>query len=94
MARPGPLVNNGPAQRPMKNIGPASSRWLAAVGIHSLDDLRAIGVVNAYALVRGHGYNASLNLLWALQGAVTDVHWSRVPPHIKQELRQRLKDLS
>lgn len=78
----------------MKNIGPASAKWLAAVGIHTVDDLSALGVINAYTLVRAHGYNANLNLLWALQGAVMDIHWARIPAHIKLELRQRLKEIS
>lgn len=76
----------------MLNIGPASTRWLAAVGIHTLEDLRKVGVVNAYNLVRAQGYNATLNLLWALQGAVTDVHWTEIPDAVKQDLKRRLKD--
>ncbi|MDH4149591.1 MAG: TfoX/Sxy family protein [Betaproteobacteria bacterium] len=64
----------------MRNIGPVSAQWLAAVGIHTVDGLHALGAINAYALVRAHGYNANLNLLWALQGALTDVHSTRIPP--------------
>ena len=78
----------------MRNIGPVSAQWLAAVGIHTVDGLHALGAINAYALVRAHGYNANLNLLWALQGALTDVHWTRIPARTKQELRQRLKEIS
>ncbi len=76
----------------IKNIGPVSSRWLAAVGIHTLDDLREVGVLNAYNLVRSHGYNANLNLLWALQGATMNLHWTRIPQSVKQDLRLRLKE--
>jgi len=76
----------------VKNIGPVSGQWLAAVGIHTLDDLRSVGVLNAYNLVKAHGYNANLNLLWALQGALLDVHWTRIPARIKQELLERLKE--
>jgi hypothetical protein len=42
--------------------------------------------------VRGHGYNATLNLLWALQGALMEVHWTEVPESVKRQLRQRLKE--
>jgi DNA transformation protein len=75
----------------LRNIGPTSSRWLAAVGIHTLDDLKQIGVVNAYNLVKLHGYNATLNLLWALQGAFTGVHWTKVPERVKRQLKARLE---
>jgi len=76
----------------MKNIGPVSGQWLAAVGIHTLDDLKSVGVLNAYNLVKSHGYNANRNLLWALQGALLDVHWTRIPARTKQELLERLKE--
>ena len=80
-----------PSSARLRNIGPTSSRWLVAIGIHTLDDLRQVGVVNAYNLVKAHGYNATLNLLWALQGALMGVHWSKVPERVKQQLKARLE---
>jgi DNA transformation protein len=76
---------------PLRNIGPTSLRRLAAVGIHTLDDLKQVGVVNAYNLVKAHGYHATLNLLWALQGALMGVHWAKVPARVKQQLKARLE---
>lgn len=76
----------------MRNIGPKSTQWLAAIGIHTLDDLRETGVVTAYNLLRAHGYKATLNLVWALQGALLNVHWQDVPEAVKQDLRKRIKE--
>lgn len=76
---------------PLRNIGPTSARWLAAIGIRSLDVLRQVGVVNAYNLVKAHGHSATLNLLWALQGALMGVHWTQVPQRVKQQLKARLE---
>ena len=76
----------------MPNLGPVSAQWLAAVGIHTLEDLRKVGVVNAYNLVRAQGYNATLNLLWALQGALTNTPWNALPESIKDELKRRIKE--
>jgi len=73
------------------NLGPTSSKWLAAVGIHDRGDLEAVGVINAYNLCKAHGYNVSLNLLWALQAALLDMPWTRLPADIKDQLRQRLE---
>lgn len=73
------------------NLGPTSSRWLAAVGIHNRRDLEAVGVINAYNLCKAHGYNVSLNLLWALQAALMDIKWTQLPADIKDQLRQRLE---
>jgi hypothetical protein len=74
------------------NLGPASTAWLAAVGIHDRRDLERVGVINAYNLCKAHGYNVSLNLLWALQAALLDMPWTQLPADIKQQLRQRLEN--
>jgi DNA transformation protein len=34
-----------------------------------------VGSVAAYSLVKAQSANASLNLLWALEGAVSGLHW-------------------
>lgn len=60
------------------NLGPTSSEWLEAVDIRSPGDLRAVGAVEAYWKVKQAGYNPSLNLLYALEGAITHTHWNRL----------------
>ena len=74
----------------IRNLGPVSLKWLAAVGIHTLADLCEIGVINAYNLVRAHGYKANCNLLWAMQGALMDVHWTKISAATQRELLQRI----
>ena len=41
-------------------------------------DLQALGSVAAYVAVKRVAPQASLNLLWALEGALTGEHWQRV----------------
>ena len=48
---------------------------LAGAGIKSVAQLRRLGSVRAYAKVKATGANASLNLLWALEGALTGLPW-------------------
>jgi DNA transformation protein len=59
---------------------------LAAAGIHGRTDLKRLGSVQAYLRVKAAGQNASLNLLWALEGALTGQDW-RV---VAREERTRL----
>ena len=73
------------------NLGPPSSKWLTAVGIRNRADLESVGAINAYNLCKAHGYNVSLNLLWAMQGALMDIPSTRLPADVKQPLRQRLE---
>jgi DNA transformation protein len=60
---------------PRGALGPKSRAMLADAGILSLADLRGIGSVNAFLRVRRCGGNASLNLLWALEGVLLGEHW-------------------
>lgn len=56
--------------RDLRNLGPRAERWLADAGIHSTEELRRRGAVEAYLAVRRAGGTQSLNMLWALAGAL------------------------
>jgi DNA transformation protein len=51
---------------------------LAAAGIETVEQLRELGAVEAYARVCDVWKGASLNLLWALDGALSGEHWQVV----------------
>jgi DNA transformation protein len=71
-----PASPGDPAAWP--NLGPASRGMLAAAGLQSMDEVRALGAVAAYARVRRTSPRASLNLLWALEGAMSGLPWQQV----------------
>ena len=73
-----------------KNLGPKSTSWLSAVGIKTLEDLAAVGAVEAYRRCRLAGYPTSLNLLWALAGALLDIPWNELPPEVKEDLSRQV----
>jgi DNA transformation protein len=74
----------------MKNLGPKSSEWLASVGVHSLDDVAKLGVVDTYKRVKAaYPEKVTLNMLWGLQAALMGIRWDELPPDIKQELRRQ-----
>ena len=62
----------------MKNLGPVCQKWLAAADIHTDDELKALGAVEAYpranffAQKRPH-----LMFLYALQAAILDINLNR-----------------
>jgi DNA transformation protein len=74
----------------LANLGPTSVRMLNGVGIHSEQGLRALGAVAAYFAVKASGANASLNLLWALEGALTGRHWRVVSREDRTSLLMQL----
>ena len=70
----------------MRNIGPKSAAWLRQVGLRTLEDIAAIGTVEAFMRVKRAGFKPSLNLLYALEGALLDCHWQDVPDARRTEL--------
>jgi DNA transformation protein len=77
----------------LRNLGPASRRWLAEAGLHSEADVLAIGAVAAYARVRVLNPKASLNLLWALEGALHGEPWQTVAREHRTSLLLALEEL-
>lgn len=70
----------------LRNIGPKSAAWLRQVGLRTRDDLEAIGAVESFMRVKRAGFKPSLNLLYALEGALLDCHWQQVPDERRGEL--------
>ena len=70
----------------MRNIGPKSAAWLRQVGLRTEQDLVGAGPVDAFMRVRRAGFKPSLNLLYALEGALRDCHWQEVPEQRRVEL--------
>jgi DNA transformation protein len=60
------------------DLGPKSQQMLIGAGIPSLEVLQQLGAVRAYLQVKASGAPASLNLLWALEGALCGLHWREV----------------
>lgn len=73
----------------LRNIGPKSAAWLRQVGLKTPEDLAAAGPLDAFMRVKRAGFKPSLNLLYALEGALQDCHWQEVPESRRQELVQQ-----
>lgn len=70
----------------LKNLGAASINILHAIGINNYQDLQSIGPVEAYLRIKRRDIHVSKVMLYALQGALMDVHWNDLDPEIKQQL--------
>lgn len=72
----------------LRNLGPVSAGWLVAAGIRSEAELRAMGAVTAFHRVAMHrSGDVSLNLLYALEGALRGVRWDQLPAADRAALR-------
>lgn len=76
----------------LRNLGKASSQMLLSAGIRSEERLRDMGSVAAYIAVKAAGCKPSLNLLWAIEGALTDRDWKEVSRDERTSLLIQLDD--
>lgn len=72
----------------LKNIGPSSAVWLEEIGITSKAALAEIGPVMIYKMIQHRHPGVNVLLLYALQGAVMDVHWNALSADMKASLRR------
>ena len=78
----------------LRNFGPESGKMLNQIGIYNLNDLKKSDLVDVYLCLEEIGTNVSLNMLWAMVGAVMDIDWRDVPIEIKDELKDKIKTKS
>ena len=76
------------------NLGPKSTAMLASIGIATQDDLRRVGAVPAFLRLKESGAAVSLNLLWAMEGALTGRHWREVARDDRLRLLTEIDDFS
>ncbi len=70
----------------IKNIGPKSMAWLRQTGIRTLEELKTTGSLSAYVRIKRAGFKPSLNLLYAMEGAILGCHWQEIPEARRSEL--------
>lgn len=70
----------------IRNVGPKSAAWLRQVGVRTQEDLARLGAVEAFMKVKRAGFKPSLNLLYALEGALANCHWAELPEERKTAL--------
>jgi len=71
------------------NVGPAARRWLRELGVATRGDLERLGSVATFRAVRANGRRASVNLLYALEGALLGLRGELLPDVVKANLRER-----
>lgn len=63
---------------------------LQAAGISDAADLRRLGSVTAFVAVQEAGLRPTMNLLWALEGALREEHWAKLSEKVRAKLLKQL----
>lgn len=90
--RADPPVSRERVSEPLRNLGPRSVQMLQRAGIEGFSRLRELGAVRAFVAVKRSGAAPSLNLLWALEGAISDRPWQQVAKEERLRLLLQLED--
>lgn len=80
----------GERLRDLPGLGPVSENHLNEIGIFTRDDLEKTGPVRVYLMLRASGH-ANLNFLYAMVGALNNVHWTRIARKEKGRLLMELE---
>lgn len=78
----------------MQNLGPASRAQLTALGIDTIEQLRANDPFALYAQLKQNNPKVSLNFLYAIIGAQEGRHWIDIKKERRLEIVLRLESLS
>ncbi len=75
----------------LNSLGSKSQAWLNQIGIYNRQQIAEIGPIQVYRLLqKTPGANPSLNMLYALVGALEDRHWQEVAKTDKTRLLTEL----
>ena len=100
--RPGFLRSQAPQPAPAtptsdttgwQGLGPTSRTWLAGIGITTAEHVAAQDPFEVYARIKAAQPRASLNLLYALIGAVEGRDWREVARQDRTGILMRLQDM-
>lgn len=79
----------------MLNIGKEMKAKLFSIGVISAEDLIKLGSKEVYSQLKERYPNVCLVHLYALQGAIDNVDYDKLPDEVKRDLKQfhdRIKD--
>lgn len=76
-----------------QNIGKVLELKLNKVGIHSLEELKAVGAELAFSKIKSIDKNAGRTTLFSIDGAINGVRWHEIDESRKNELRQCFNEL-
>ena len=81
----------------LRNIGPVVAKQLIACGIDTPKKLKNLGAEEAFLEVMAHGGfgcgKAHAAYLYALEGAIRNCDWRKIPEKTKQRFKQLAKEL-
>ncbi len=86
-------TDGGAALAQLRGLGPVSVGMLVGAGITTAAQLRQADVYALYAGIKAAHPRASINLLYAMMGAIDNLDWRDVAKDRRTEVLMRLEDM-
>ena len=88
------MANKTEKLNELKGLGPKSVQCLNEISIYTKSDLEKIGPVCAFLKLKNEcqTMKPSLNILYAMIGALEDTHWKTIAKNEKIRLLMELED--
>lgn len=74
----------------IKNLGPVSTQWLNSIDVYTIRDIKKLGPIVIYNMLKANGYNVNILMVYALQGAIMDCHWNEIPKKLKEDFKKEI----
>ncbi len=75
----------------LKNIGEVSEKMLNSIDVFTREDIEDLGPVTIYFILKSRGFDVSMNMVYALQGAIMNLHWNELPSNVKNILVEQVE---
>jgi len=77
----------------LKNLGGKTEEWLNEIGIYDRQELETLGSIAIYRMLKEHGHNVTLNLVYGIEAALLGIDWRELPRDLKAELKETIGNL-
>ncbi len=81
----------------LRNIGKKTAKNLESMGVSDLEEMKKIGTEELFFKYFQHkgGWNSGMCTCWlyAIEGAITDTDWWKIPDKKKEKFKKYVKDL-
>jgi len=71
----------------LKNLGPKSAKALEDIDVFTAGDIRKLGIPLLYHILKQRWPEANLNLVYALEAGLRDIHWLELTAQEKSALK-------
>ncbi len=78
----------------MKNIGKELERKLKTIDVHQADDLKRLGSKETFFQLKKSFPEVCLVHLYALEGAIMDIEFNKLPEETKVDLKKFAKQIN